>query len=182
MKRVLLSLVLFGLILTAKAQVTAEGYLVLTGQDTVKCTIKLAGKKKVTGYNNLVIVNETGEETVYEAETKQVQAFGFEILGVKQEYRFVELPKKWNSGFFVLKESGPNFKLYSNYLAESDDYHYAIFKPNGDYLEVTTHAIGNWRKKLQDFFSDSPEALKFIESMKSKEIPELIKKLNSTIS
>jgi hypothetical protein len=142
----------------------------------VACTIKLAGKKKVTDYSTLVLVNEKGEEVIYKAEDKGVDAFGFELLGKKYDYRFVEIFKTYESGFFQLIGDGPNYKLYVNYI--DTQAHYALFKPTGEYVDLTTHTLGNWKKNLRSFFSDNPEALAAIETLSAKEIPDFVKSLN----
>ncbi|MCU0368954.1 MAG: hypothetical protein MUF39_09000 [Cyclobacteriaceae bacterium] len=186
MKSILLVTLIFCLSYTTKADVLVDGYMVLTGQDTAACKIKLAGKKKVTGYYMLVIVTEDGQEKIYNAEDKLVQAYGFEYLGMKYDYRFVEIFKTYKSGFFRLIDDGKNYKLYVNMISDysypvaTTEAHYAVFKPNGEYVDLTTFKLGNWRKNLRIILSDNPDALKAMESISSKEIPDFIKSLNKT--
>jgi hypothetical protein len=170
----------FILTLTAYAQVHTSGYVVMAGQDTVTCTIKLAGKKKVTDYYTLVLVDSNGEEIIYKAEDKAVDAFGFELLGKKYDYRFVEIFKTYESGFFQLIDDGPNYKLYVNYIPVPNNVqaHYALFRPNGEYVDLTTHKLGSWKKNLRSFFGDNPAALAAIENLSAKEIPDFVKNLN----
>lgn len=173
--------------LTAAAQMDMYiyGYMVHANNDTSLCNIKITGKKKVTNYTSLVIKTLEGEDLVYKAKDKQVLAYGYQYNGVRFHYRFAEVGKNYESGFFRLIDDGKKYKLYVNYLTDYNNGvavtlpHYAIFKPNGEYKDLTTHVLGNWKKNLRIILSDNPEALQELETINRKEIEKFIKKLNS---
>lgn len=180
-------LIIFSILFCSAWSVQANvvgGYMILAGQDTVLCKIKIAGKKQVTGYSALVIVTETGEEKVFRAIDKQVVAFGFNYMGVMAHYRFAEIKKTYESGFFRLIDNGKNYKLYVHIYRTSyngvivDQPHYVVFKPNGEYVDLTTHALGNWKKNLKHILRDNPEALKAMENVSRTEIDSFIRSLN----
>jgi len=169
---------------TAQANDLVKGYIVLSGQDTLQCQIKLRGKSPVTDYTTLVIINEQGEEKVYKAKEKKVRAYGFDFSGVQYDYRFVEIKKTYESGFFRLIENGKNYKLYENKVSSTNNSvtvthsHYVIFKSNGEYVDLTTHLLGKWKKNLEAFFEEDQEALKKLENVSRLEIPQFIRSLN----
>lgn len=169
---------------TAKADVFAGGFLILSNGDTVLCQIKIAGKKKVTDYSTLVVQNYAGEEKIYRAKDKEVREYGYQYMGKNYVYRFVEVSKNYQDGFFRLIDNGKKYKLYVHYLTDvingvtSTLPHYAIFKPNGEYKDLTTHVLGNWKKNLRIILSDNPEALQELETINRKEIEAFVKKLN----
>lgn len=164
--------------------VYAGGFLILTGGDTIMCQIKIAGKKKVTDYSTLIVQNYAGEEKIYRAKDKEVREYGYKYMGKNYVYRFVEVSKNYQDGFFRLIDNGKNYKLYVTYLSDINNGvvttlpHYAIFKPNGEYKDLTTHVLGNWKKNLRIILSDNPEALQELESINRKEIEAFVKKLN----
>jgi len=170
----------------AKADVFAGGFIVLSNGDTVLCQIKIAGKKKVTDYSTLVVQSYGGEEKIYRAKDKEVREYGYQYMGKNYVYRFVEVSKNYQDGFFRLIDDGKNYKLYVTYLTDINNGvattlpHYAIFKPNGDYKDLTTHVLGNWKKNLRCVLQDNPEELKELEKISRKEIESFIKKLNQT--
>ncbi len=55
---------------------------------------------------------------------------------------------------------------------------YALFNPNGEYVDLTTHLSGNWKRNLRKILNDNPEALKEVENISRKDLPYFIKKLN----
>lgn len=184
MKSLLVFLLFSCLSAAAQNEVYVYGYMVDQNNDTLLCNIKIIGKKKVTDYSNLVIKTPEGEEQVYKAKDKQVLSYGFQYNRKQFHYRFAEVGKNYESGFFRLIDDGKKYKLYVNYLSDSNNGvvvtlpHYAIFKPNGEYKDLTTHALGNWKKNLRIILSDNPEALKELETINRKEIEQFIKKLN----
>lgn len=184
MKSLLILLLLSSFTAAAQTEMYVYGYMVTSDNDTVLCNIKITGKKHVTGYRSLVIKTLEGEEKVYKATDKQVLAYGFQYNGVKLHYRFAEVGKNFESGFFRLIDDGKKYKLYVNYLTDDNNGvavtlpHYAIFKPNGEYKDLTTHMLGNWKKNLRIILSDNPEALKELETINRKEIEQFVKKLN----
>jgi hypothetical protein len=169
---------------TTKADVYAGGFLILSTGDTVFCQIKIAGKKKVTGYSTLVVQSFSGEEKIYNAKDKEVLEYGYQYMGKNFVYRFVEVSKNYQDGFFRLIDNGKNYKLYVTYLTDINNGvtttlpHYAIFKPNGEYKDLTTHVLGNWKKNLRIILSDNPEALQELETISRKEIEAFVKRLN----
>ncbi len=168
----------------AKADVFVSGFLILSSGDTVLCQIKIAGKKKVTSYTVIVAQSYAGEERIYKAKDKEVLQYGFQYMGQNFVYRLVEPGKNYETGFFRLIDNGKKYKLYVHYLTDvingvtSTLPHYAIFKPNGEYVDLTTHVLGNWKKNLRTFLSDNPEALQELETINRKEIEAFVKKLN----
>jgi hypothetical protein len=106
-----------------------------------------------------------GEERIYKAKDKEVLEYGFKYMGQNYVYRLVEPGKNYETGFFRLLDNGKKYKLYVHYLTDvvngvtSTLPHYAIFKPNGEYVDLTTHMLGNWKKNLRTILSDNPEAL-----------------------
>lgn len=184
MKSLLIVFLLSCLGAAAQTEVSVYGYRVNANNDTLLCNIKVAGKKKVTGYGGLVIKTPEGEEQVFNAKDKQVLAYGFQYNGVQFHYRFVEVGRNYESGFFRLIDDGKKYKLYVNYLTDYNNGvavtlpHYAIFKPNGEYKDLTTHVLGNWKKNLRAILSDNPEALQELETINRKEIEQFVKKLN----
>ena len=178
-------LILFSCISSiAKADVFAGGFIILSNGDTVLCQIKIAGKKKVTSYSTLVVQSFSGEEKIYKAKDKEVLEYGYQYMGRNYVYRFVEVSKNFESGFFRLIDNGTKYKLYVNYLSDTNNGvtvtlpHYAIFKSNGEYKDLTTHVLGNWKKNLRIILSDNPEALQELETISRKEIEAFVKKLN----
>lgn len=170
--------------ITTKADVYASGFIILSIGDTVLCQIKIAGKKKVTNYSTLVVQSFSGEEKIYKAKDKEVLEYGYQYLGSNFICRFAEVSKNFESGFFRLIDNGKKYKLYVNYLSDMNNGvtvtlpHYVIFKPNGEYKDLTTHVLGNWKKNLRIILSDNPEALKELETISRKEIETFVKKLN----
>jgi hypothetical protein len=184
MKSLIIVLLFASLSVAAQTEVSVYGYMINSNNDTALCNIKIAGKKKVTGYTYFVIKTLDGEDKVYKAEEKQVLAYGFQYMGKDFHYRFAEVGKNYQSGFFRLIDDGKKYKLYVNYLTDYNNGvavtlpHYAIFKPNGEYKDLTTHVLGNWKKNLRIILSDNPEALKELETINRKEIEQFVKKLN----
>lgn len=184
MKSLFIVLLFASLSVAAQTEVSVYGYMINSNNDTVLCNIKIVGKKNVTSYRSLVIKTLEGEEKVYKATDKQVLAYGFKYNGVQFHYRFAEVGKNFESGFFRLIDDGKKYKLYVNYLTDYNNGvavtlpHYAIFKPNGEYKDLTTHMLGNWKKNLRIILSDNPEALKELENINRKEIEQFVKKLN----
>ncbi len=170
--------------IAAKADILVSGFLILSSGDTVKCQIKIAGSKKVTNYNTVVVQNYSGEEKIYKAKDKEVLEYGYRYMGSEFVYRFVEVSKNYENGFFRLIDNGKKYKLYVTYLTDINNGvsvtlpHYAIFKPNGEYKDLTTHVLGNWKKNLRIILSDNPEALKELETINRKEIEAFVKRLN----
>jgi len=182
-------IILFALIFCSGWNVHAndlvDGYVVFAGKDTVNCKIKLKGKKQVTSYNTLVLVAENGEEKIYKTKEKGVEAYGFVLLGQRLDYRFIELPKNFESGFFRLIENGDKYKLYTySYYSEingvsSSSAVYVVFNPKGEYEHISSSALTDWKKKLRIILADNPEALNEIDGIKREQIPEFIKGLNT---
>lgn len=168
----------------AQTEVYVYGYRVTSGNDTLLCNIKVSGKKNVTGYTALVFKTPEGEEQIIRAKDKQIAAYGFQYNGVQFHYRFAEVGKNYESGFFRLIDDGKKYKLYVNYLTDYNNGvavtlpHYAIFKANGEYKDLTTHVLGNWKKNLRIILNDNPEALQELETINRKEIEQFVKKLN----
>lgn len=185
MKSFITVLLFCSFIASAQIEVSVYGYMVNINNDTVLCNIKISGKTKVTNYTSFVIITPEGEDKVYKAKDKEVLAYGFRYNGLQFHYRFVEVNKNYESGFFRLIDDGKKYKLYVNYLTDYNNGvavtlpHYAIFKPNGEYKDLTTHVLGNWKKNLRAILSDNPEALQELETINRKEIERFIKKLNS---
>lgn len=181
----LIAVVLFiCLSIATKADVLVSGFLILSSGDTVKCQIKIAGSKKVTNYKTVVVQNYSGEEKIYKAKDKEVLEYGYQYMGREFVYRFVEVSKNYENGFFRLIDNGKKYKLYVTYLTDINNGvsvtlpHYAIFKPNGEYKDLTTHVLGNWKKNLRIILSDNPDALKELETINRKEIEAFVKRLN----
>ena len=106
MKSILLVVLGFCFSFTTKSNDFADGYIVLAGQDTVSCKIKIGGKRPVTNYTTVVIMTTDGDEKVYKAKDKLVLAYGFQSMGVRFDYRFAEIQKTYESGFFRLIDDG----------------------------------------------------------------------------
>ncbi|MFC3881620.1 hypothetical protein ACFOSV_15605 [Algoriphagus namhaensis] len=187
MKKLLVTSLLclvFGL---AWAQNYVNGYVLFAEQDTVKCQIKIGGKKADTNYYALVIKNQKGEaeDEVYKAKEGKVIGYGIREFGAELDYRNVEISGTNDGGFFKLVDNGPNYKLYLHMVSTSTNGvvttlpQYAMYKPNGEYVILTTHMLGNWKKNLRKILADNPKYLPEVEKVGRMEIPEFVEKLNS---
>jgi hypothetical protein len=169
---------------TVTAQDFAEGYYVSMAQDTVPCLIKIGGKKISSNYSVLVIQGESDEPVVYKAKERKIAAYGFNIPDEKIDYRFVELEKTNDEGFFRQIDYGPKYQLYLRMVSTNVNGvvttlpQYAIFNPDGTYYDLTTHLLGNWKKNLKKLLSDQPEALLALEEINRNQIPEFVERLN----
>lgn len=184
MRPIILILLIFCLSGTVRANDLVDGYVVFAGKDTANCKIKVRGKKQITSYNTLVLVTENGEEKIYKTKEKGVEAFGYEVLGMRFDYRFIELPKNFESGFFRLIENGDKYKLYM-YASYSEingvdisGAVYAVFNSSGEYEHISSSALTDWKKKLKTIMADNPDAITRIDGLKREQIPEFIKSLN----
>ncbi|MHA7128344.1 hypothetical protein [Algoriphagus namhaensis] len=168
------------------AQDYVNGYVLFAGQDTLACQVKIGGKKIDTNFSFLVLKGKEGVDEVYKAKEGKVVGYGIRDFGAWVDYRYVAVEKTNESGFFRLIDDGPNYKLYLHLVTTNVNGvvttlpNYAIYKPNGEYVHVTTHLLGNWKKSLRKILADNPKYLPEVEKVGRFEIAEFVEKLNSS--
>ncbi|GMQ24653.1 hypothetical protein Aoki45_13350 [Algoriphagus sp. oki45] len=163
-----------------------DGYYLLHGQDTIYSKIKVGGKKISSGYYFLVIPGQEpgSKDIVYAVKEKKVAGYGIYYMGKWEDYRYVKVENSNDQGFYRQIEYGPNYLLYVLMVSTNVNGivttlpQYALFKPEGEFVVLTTNVLGNWKKNLKKILQDNPEALAQVDQVGRNEIPEFIEKLN----
>ncbi|SFO67336.1 hypothetical protein SAMN04488519_11146 [Algoriphagus ornithinivorans] len=169
---------------TLYAQDFVNGYYVTMAQDTVPCSIKIGGKKISTNYFALVVKGDGEEAQVFKAKDRQIAAYGFGIPGQRFDFRYIEIEKTNDGGFYRQIDYGPRFQLYLHMVSTNVNGvvttlpQYAVFDTNGSNFILTTHLLGNWKKNLRKLLHDQPAALLALEEINRNQIPEFIESLN----
>ncbi|QYH39458.1 hypothetical protein GYM62_11935 [Algoriphagus sp. NBT04N3] len=167
------------------AQDYIDGYYVLSGKDTVAAKIKIGGKKISTNYYALVVKGEDETPVVFKAKDKKIGAYGYQVGWNRFDYRFIEIEKTNDGGFFRQIVYGPHYQLYLHMVSTNVNGvvttlpHYGLYKSNGEFVYLTVHLLGNWKRNLRKILADNPTALSEVEELNKNDIPEFITRLNN---
>jgi hypothetical protein len=108
MKHLLLSLSLFCCLPALRAATVADGYMITTNNDTLRCKIKVNG---LALFDKVAILDSTGSEVVYHAKSKELAGFGFSYEGNKYDYVLIAgEDSSWH--FLIRTIKGRRFNLY----------------------------------------------------------------------
>lgn len=166
-----------------EAQELRDGYVVLAKKDTLACKIVFGGPKG-TDKTRVSTMKPDGEEKIYKTKDKQVLAYGFYQMGVPFDYLFVDLGQKVETGFFRLIENGNPYKLYVQNNNETvhgvttTTPYYVLFNDSGASIDFLVSGVSGWKKKLEGFLKDDPEAIEKLESVNRQDVLKFIKSLN----
>ncbi|MCR9014716.1 hypothetical protein [Aquiflexum gelatinilyticum] len=166
-----------------QAQELRDGYVVLAKRDTINCKIVFGGPKG-TDKTQISIVTKEGEEKIFKTKDKKVFAYGFNQVGVPFDYLFVDRGIKVETGFYKLVEKGDPYKLYIQNINSTTKgvtvttSYYILFDENGDSIDFFVSGVSGWKKKLEVFFENDPEALEKLEDVSRQDIVKFIKSLN----
>jgi len=166
-----------------EAQELKNGYVVLSKSDTIACKIVFGGPNG-TDKTQISTITADGKEKIYKTKDKKVLAYGFDQMGVPFDYLFVDLGRKVETGFFRLIENGNPYKLYIQNNSETVNGvttttpYYVLFNARGDSIDFLVSGVSGWKKKLEEFLNDDPEAIENLKSVNRQDVLKFIKSLN----
>ncbi|MCU0387959.1 MAG: hypothetical protein MUE71_05085 [Chitinophagaceae bacterium] len=159
---------------TAQSAELVKGYIVLPNGDTLRGQIKFGGFRAATNWEEVTFVDESGVEKKYKAQKDEVKGYGYEIMGIRKDFIYFIIKKKYNSQFFERIQKGSSYSVYASSVTNSygtvdvTDVLYVVEKPSGEYVLVESCGTCPWRKTLTAFLADNPDALAGLENVKAK--------------
>jgi hypothetical protein len=168
----------------AQSAELVQGYIVLPNGDTLRGQIKFGGFRAATNWEEVTFVDDAGVEKKYKAQKDEVKGYGYELMGIRRDFTYFVIKKKYNSQFFQRVHKGSSYSVYASSVTNSygtvdvTDVLYVVEKPSGEFVLVESCATCPWRKTLTAFLADNPEALTELESVKAKELDAFLKKIS----
>ena len=184
MKSFVFVLILQYFFYTAQSAELVQGYIVLPNGDTLRGQVKFGGFRAATNSEEVTFVDQEGLEKKYKAQKGEVKGYGYELMGIRRDFTFFIIKKKYNSQFFQRIHNGSSYAIYASSVTNSygtvDVTHvlYIVEKPSGEFVLVESCGTCPWRKTLTAFLADDPGALEGLENVKAKELETYLMRIS----
>jgi len=161
-----------------------NGYIILPTGDTLRGQIKFGGARGGTNWEEVTLVDSLGVEKKYKAQKGEVKGYGYEVMGKKKDYLYFLLKTKADSQWFQRVYKGSRYTVYATTMTGSfgtvdvTSPWYVLEKPSGEFVFLETCGICAWRKNLNEFLGDNPEALADLENVKAKELYTYLRRIS----